>query len=174
METDKKIGDLLESLKNESNASCLDRLIELSKNSKLYRSEIDRVLSEFHSGGYEGSKYGYQDLVFDYLNRVLEDSVIEEDEYNNAALLKKIFRRREGDFYKFRFDEIKQIILKQLFRIYADNRVDEFEAVHKVQLQGLFDLSYDQMNDFSVEEAKTAIEKGADISDLDIFLKSED
>lgn len=113
-------------------------------------------------------------MVFDYLNRVLEDGVIEEKEYTNATLLKKIFRIKEGDFYKFRFDEIKQIILKQLFRIYSDNRVDEFEAVHKVQLQGLFDLSYDQMNDFSVEEAKTAIEKGADISDLDIFLKSKD
>src|SRR5690606_157803 len=124
METDKKITVLLESLKNDSNAACLDRLIELSKNSKLYRSEIDQVLNEFHSGGYEGSKDGYPDLGFEYLNRVLEDGLIEEDEYTNATLLKRIFRIREGDFYKFRFDEVKQIILKQLFRIYSGNRVD--------------------------------------------------
>lgn len=51
--------------------------------------------------------------------------------------------------------------------IYLDNTVDSLEALHNVELQQLFNLSYDQFDEFKNREIQRAIEQGADITSLD-------
>lgn len=48
-----------------------------------------------------------------------------------------------------------------------DNEVDLRESIHKVNLQEIFDLSYDQFEKFKETEVIRALERGADISKLD-------
>jgi hypothetical protein len=56
-----------------------------------------------------------------------------------------------------------------LSKIYEDNFVTPEEALLKVDLQELFDLSFDQMNEYSKKEAIASIQKGAAAEDLDVF-----
>ena len=83
------------------------------------------------------------------------------------VLLKRFFKIKEGDFYQYRIKEIKAIITQQLESMYSDGIVDSAEALNKANLQGLFDLSYDQFLQFTEEGIKQALKLGADITDLD-------
>ena len=82
-----------------------------------------------------------------------------------------LFKIAEGDFYKLRYEEVNEILKEQLIRIYRDdNRIDQEESLHKVGLQELFSLSYDQFLQFANKEDILALEKGADSKDIDSVL----
>lgn len=140
---------------------------ELTK-ATLTPMQLQQILSEHRLLGVEAIKTDLLDLVLQYINWVLKDHIISEKEYLNGKQLKILFKIKEGEFYERRHEEIKEIIYKQLTLIYRDdNKIDDEEALHKVKLQGLFDLSYDQFLDFNEGEIRLALEKGADIKDLD-------
>ena len=61
--------------------------------------------------------------------------------------------------------------IKQLEMMYFDNKIDSKEAEYKVRLQELFNLSYDQFLSFEKDAVKSALEKGAKISELDTYYK---
>lgn len=65
--------------------------------------------------------------------------------------------------------EVENVIVYQLSQIYRDNFVTPEEALLKVDIQELFDLSFDQMNEYSKKQAITSIQLGADVKDLDVF-----
>ena len=48
------------------------------------------------------------------------------------------------------------------------------EALYKIQLQEIFDLGFDQMNEYAKTEAMVAIHRGADPRDLDIVLTNKE
>lgn len=107
---------------------------------------------------------------------ILDDHIVSESERFNIEILKKYFRIKEGDFYTHRYSEIENILHRQFERIYSDNDVNLEEAIHKVALQEVFDLSYDQFEEFKQNEISRAIEQGADATTLDIasLYKPED
>ena len=130
--------------------------------------QLLQILVEHKLEGIEDIKSDLLDLVLLYINLVLNDHIISEKEYLNCKQLKIFFKIKEGEFYQQRHEEIKEVIYKQLERIYRDdNKIDDEEAIHKINLQGLFDLSYDQFLEFNEREIRIALEKGADIKDLD-------
>jgi len=133
------------------------------KSHKVYLKEIDN---------YKSYKSEFLDIILDYIGIVLNDDIITEDELSNCDQLKLIFKIEEGDFYKYKFTEINKILLKQLFKLYLDNTINKEEALQKVALQKLFDLSYDQFNEFDLHEAEHALERGADVNELDIFIRN--
>lgn len=138
------------------------------KENRLNQQRLLQILLDNKFDGTEDIKPDLIDLLLLYINLVLNDHTISPKEYLNCKQLKILFKIREGDFYKLRYGEIKEVIYKQLKRIYRDdNKIDEEEAIHKVNLQGLFDLSYDQFLEFNEREIRIALEKGADIKDLD-------
>lgn len=140
---------------------------ELKKNT-LNQQQLQQILSDNGLDGTEDIKPDLIDLLLLYINLVLNDHIITSKEYLNCKQLKILFKISEGDFYKLRYEEIKEVIYKQLERIYRDdNKISEEEALHKINLQGLFDLSYDQFLEFNEREIRIALEKGADIKDLD-------
>lgn len=144
------------------------------KQGTLTPKQIQQILLEHKLEGVEDIKADLLDLVLLYINLVLNDHTISGKEYLNCKQLKILFKIKEGEFYHQRHEEIKAVIYKQLERIYRDNKIDDEEAIHKINLQGLFDLSYDQFLEFNEREIRIALEKGADIKDLDtVIIKNE-
>jgi hypothetical protein len=68
--------------------------------------------------------------------------------------------------------DIERILNKQFEHMYHNNIIDTEEALQKVELQELFDLSYDQFLQLSQNAVKAAIDRGANPIDLDTFIKS--
>lgn len=142
-------------------------IVELIYTDELDKLGLEKILLEFKISGIEKIKKEILDLLIMYVTIILKDFNISDKEQKNMILLKKFFRIKEGDFYQYRYKEIKLIITQQLEIIYKDNNVDTTEAIYKVNLQGLFDLSYDQFLEFTDGEIKQALIRGADIRNLD-------
>lgn len=139
----------------------------------LDRKSLEKILMEYNVQNVEDIKQEVFDLLLAYINLILEDNFISEDEAKNLKLLKRLFRIKEGDFYDYRYKEIEEILNKQFHFIYSDNQIDVKEALHKVGLQELFDLSYDQFLELVDKEVKAAVERGANSDELDtVFLKA--
>ena len=133
--------------------------------------ELDKILKEHKIEAISILKEDLLDLILIYINITLNDNILTQNELNNVKKLKILFKIDEKDFYKFRYDEIKEILHNQLSLIYRnDNHIDEIESLHKVGLQELFSLSYDQFLEFANKEDIIAIIKGAEINDLDTVM----
>ncbi len=113
-------------------------------------------------------------LIFEYIKIALQDNVLTISEKEDIKLLKLWFGIQPGDFYFHNNYNIENIITDQLTRIYQDNFITEEEALFKVDLQEIFDLSFDQMNDYSKTEASLSIQQGADPKDLDVFFSQKE
>jgi len=155
----------------ESFSAYINEIIELVHLNELDRPNLDKILKQYHIKSIEGIREEILDMLLVYINLVLNDGVITETEAGNVKLLKRFFKIREGDFYNLRYDEVADILHRQLSSIYLDNKIDESEALHKVGLQELFDLSYDQFLEFVNDEDKAALQRGGELSDLDTVLK---
>lgn len=142
-------------------------IAELIYNNELDRENIQKVLDEQKIKKIEDIKEELLDLLIVYINLILNDHIISDNEKFNVELLKKYFKIKEGDFHKYRFQEVEDILHRQFERIYLDNDIDAQEAIHNVELQGLFNLSYDQFDEFKEKEIRRALNQGANISNLD-------
>lgn len=140
--------------------------VKLVCNNELNRENLDRIIKEYHTD-YENAKLDLMDLLLSYINMVVGDHIITEKERKNARFLKLFFRIKEGDFHKYRYDEIKLICQNQFLRLYKDNNIDYGEELYTVAMQDLFDLSYSQMNEFKQDEIVRALSEGANIVNLD-------
>lgn len=109
-------------------------------------------------------------VVIDYARMCLEDNILTEEEIHNITLLKMFLRIQEGEFYEHRKEEVSAILSKQLKRMYQDNVIDKDEALMKTDLQGLFNLSFDQFLGIVNNIALEALDRGANIKDLDTFM----
>jgi hypothetical protein len=168
LELHKTFGTIL-SIENFSNY--INEIIELIYTKELDKSQIDRVLKEYNINKIEEIKEECLDLILVYINLILNDNVISENEAGNIKILKRVFKIKEGDFFSFRHDEVEDVLNRQAVRIYSDNQIDTEEALLKVGLQELFDLSYDQFLDLINEEVKAALYRGGNLSDLDTVFK---
>jgi hypothetical protein len=89
------------------------------------------------------------DLLLAYIHLILDDHYISEGEHRDVSLLKILFKIEEGDFYSKRYHQVKDVLQSQVQMVWgANNDVSIKEALHKVNLQDLFDLSYDQFVEF--------------------------
>ena len=113
-------------------------------------------------------------LIFEYIKITLEDDILTGTEKENIKFLKILFRIQPGDFYFHNKKEIEATIASQLSRIYQDNYITDEESLLKVDLQEIFDLSFDEMNDYSKVEASISIQKGTDPKHLDVFFTNNE
>ncbi len=147
-----------------------DYLKEICSNiagTTISREKIDEILLNYNVN-YSIAKIDFLHLIFDYIKIALEDGILTNLEKENIKFLKAWFRIQPGDFYFQDKGDIEKIITYQLSKIYQEDFVTEEEALLKVDLQEIFDLSYDQINDYSKIEAATSIRQGADPKNLDI------
>lgn len=106
---------------------------------------LDKVLAEKGIRRITDIKEKTLDVLLDYADIILEDDVLTPDELTNLKMLKLFFRIEEGDFQKNnKFARVEAIIIRQLEKLYADNILDEQEALHQSDLQGVFGLGYDE------------------------------
>ena len=77
----------------------------------------------------------------------LEDDILTIGEKEDIKRLKLWLAIKEDDFHFYGQSYIPQIVNYQLFRIYHDNLITNEEALFKTDLQEIFNLSFDQMND---------------------------
>lgn len=137
------------------------------------RKIIDDIVTVYHIEN-SVAKVDFLHLILEYTHRVLQDDILNENEKNNIKYLKVLFRIEPGDFYRHVKEGVEKIIMIQLYKIYKDDLVSNTEALLKVDLQEIFDLDFDQMNEYSKSEAAISLRKGADIRDLDVFFTSKE
>jgi len=119
----------------------------------------------------EFTKNQLLDVIIAYILETLEDDCLSKEEISNITQLKQLFRIKEGDFLRLKPFVVNEIITTQIRKMFSDEKIDNFEAIQKVELQGLFDLSYDQFLKIYNAEAKKLIENGVDPVVLDTFIK---
>lgn len=130
--------------------------------------KLSEILKEHHIRDMEDIKPDLLDVLMRYIRLALKDHHITEEERKDVETLKKLFKIREGDLFNEKRDEIREILQQQFNRLYADKKIDRSEALYKVALQDMFDLSYDQMESFASDEIIKALREGASPHDLDI------
>ena len=171
MKIDEKLISALDKIQEATPIDYIAEIIEMIKSDNFHREKVDVIFEKHNITSYEDAKEEFLDLIIHYINFVLHDDIIDEVEYYNVTQLKRLFKIENGDFYNLRFSKIEEIIMKQILRIYQDNQIGKFEAIHKSKLQGMFDLSYDEINEFVTNEVERALKQGGDITKLDAYYK---
>lgn len=116
---------------------------------------LDKVLADKGIRRITDIKEKTLDVLLDYADIILEDDILTSDELRNLKMLKLFFRIEEGDFQKNnKFVRVESIIVRQLEKLYADNIIDEQEALHQSELQGVFGLGYDEYTNIVNKVAK--------------------
>ena len=142
-------------------------IAELIAENNLNKKTIQDILTKFSIGKVKDIKNELLDILIDYTYFLLEDNALTDTEKRNFDFLKLYFEIKEGDFYTYKLPEIKLILDKQLDELYSDNLVTREERIHKVDLQDLFDLSYDQLDEIKEGIVKKTIARGGNFIDLD-------
>jgi len=148
------------------------------KGLSLTRLEIQDVIKKHDLKNIEALKDTSLKLILSYIKFSLRDNYLTKLEKNNIAFLKLLLKINDGDFTSAPEikDQVSEIIRIQLSLIYIDdNKIDDQEALHKVDLQEIFGLSYDEFLKFTNYEDSLAIKRGADKKNLDtvFFTKQE-
>ena len=97
-------------------------------------------------------------MLFAVVDIILDDNVLTKDEMDMLRLLKMFLKIKEGDIARSgREQDIARVLSRQLERMYSDGLVDGGEDLMKVDLQELFDLSYDQFLKYDTDASKNAL-----------------
>lgn len=139
-------------------------LILLDKNATTY--DLNKLSAE--NNQFRHLRNEVLDYLISYAYFVLSDDYISEEELNDFTALKRIFRVKAGDFIKVKQFEVIEILKQQFIRMYSDNFIDQREAFTKVNLQFMFDLSYDEFEKLKEDEVIISLINGANPLDLDI------
>ena len=110
------------------------------------RVDVISVLEELQIKSLSNYKADALKILILYIRLALNDNILCNEEKNNIKFLKLLFGIKDGDFKdnKSIFTQVKNIINIQLQLIYLDDdNIDNSEALHKVDLQEVFGLSYD-------------------------------
>lgn len=111
------------------------------------------------------------EVVLDYAKLILEDDVLSKDEIFYIRYLRRFFNIEDGEFLEYgKRERVEAILIEQLEKLYADNKIDKEEMLHKSELQGLFGLGYDDYQEIVNKVAIEAYSRGADMKDLDTYL----
>jgi hypothetical protein len=147
-------------------SDCVIEIIELVYCKKLNRNSLLGVIRKYRIKDIKDIKEELLNLLIAYINIILEDNIITDDELRSLKILKLYFRVKEGDFYKKCYRGVESILHRQFEILYSDNKISPEEEEYDLRLQELFDLSYDQFDRFKENEIKRALLRGASITEL--------
>lgn len=167
----KAFGEIL--LQDDLNDYISD-IAELIYKNELTVDSLQNILSEYNIKNIRSINNELLDLLILYINEVLRDDIIDENEKRNIEILKLYFKIREGDFYKTKYIDIENILHIQFEKLYFDNHISREEANHNFKLRDIFDLSHKQFDKFKEKEVRKALESGANIVNLDTSIIPKD
>lgn len=99
------------------------------------------------------------DILMLAIREALQDHRLTAEERHFISQLKRLFRITEGDFYRLRRTALEEILRVETKRLLTDERIDTAESLHQVELQALFDLSYDQYLDLTSSEVSAVVDR---------------
>lgn len=161
----KNFKEFIQSQKSENNS--VNEIISIVVSKDATIDKLKKYLVE-HDGVLERIRNSALDYLLLYAYDTLKDDCITVEELNDFIALKKIFSIKQGDFIRYKEFEIQEILKQQFIRMYSDKFIDNKEAITQVNLQIMFDLSYDKFEEFKKEEVISALIGGADSRNLDI------
>lgn len=85
------------------------------------------------------------DLLLHFLSSCLEDGKITAREIEAQRMLRRLLNIRDGDLYNERKDAVRRLIERQIDWMESDFQISHSEELYLVDLQRIFDLSYDQL-----------------------------
>ena len=141
------------------------------------KRDILSVIKELGFKSIKDYKENSISLIMYYIYNALNDNKLSKAEKSNIKFLKIALEIGEGDFVKNKDikTEVANIIKIQLRLIYIDDdKIDGQESLHKVDLQEIFGLSYDEFLVFDKFEALLAIQRGAKLEELDTIVSYSD
>ena len=144
---------------------------------KTTKRDILNLLKDFgEKEGLLGFKSRAITILLFYIKIALQDNLLSPEEMYNVRYLKRLFDLEEGDLSSDSKNatEIAAIIKVQMELIYADKSVNKDEALHKVNLQEIFGLNYDEFLKLSNDSVLPALDKGADWIEIDTFISTEE
>jgi hypothetical protein len=177
-------------LSNEKLTSPIDDIWELIYKNKVTTSAINEILNAHGIQNIDEIKRELIELTSIIVRSFIQfhSMNISQNEVNFVRKLMCLFAIDGKEFYKFRKNEVAKFLQPELEKLYfkmlhtsmptyeakMQNSVnnpwsgwDSKEALYKVKLQEIFGLSYDHFLEFANIEDKKAIEKGANLIDLD-------
>jgi hypothetical protein len=122
------------------------------------RKDLNNILEKYFVN-IADIKFDLLDLLLSYIDFISNSHLFTTKESNNIKLLKNLFKIKEGDFYKYRFNEIKSLCQKHFVRL-SRNCMDKSDKLFWSELQDAFGLSTIQLEKFKVPE--TTYEEDAD------------
>jgi hypothetical protein len=84
------------------------------------------------------------DLLIGYVMHAAQDGRLTDEQIENTRTLRRFLGVQQGEFGALRPAEVSNILQGQLEIILFDGRIDSSEDLYQVELQALFDLSYDE------------------------------
>lgn len=84
------------------------------------------------------------DLVLGYVKHLVEDATLDAEAVRDVNVLKARLQIRHGDFTQLRPVAVARVLQDQLELLLADGHIDQTEDLYQVELQGMFDLGYDE------------------------------
>ena len=91
--------------------------------------------------GYEGELV---DAVLNIIEEALRDHHLTADERIEIRVIRHQLGLSEGALLLHRRERIADLLIREMKRLLADKKVDAAEALYQVDLQEIFDLSYDE------------------------------
>ena len=123
----------------------INEALQLIIDGQMNSIALDKLLKEKGIRRITDIKEKTLDVLLDYADIILEDDILTQEELTNLKMLKLFFRIEEGDFQKNnKFARVENIIIHQMEKLYADNILDDQEALHQSDLQGVFGLGYNE------------------------------
>lgn len=165
-----KLSEILtKMLGGYSFSSAMKEIIQLIIEGKWTSLRYKEILKEYHvRSNSVDFKEETLDVAIEYARQCLQNDALSEEEIKGMTMLKRALFIQEGDFYTYgKKEQVQGIIAAQLLKLYEDGVIDCNEAVHKADLQGLFNLSYEEFDEIVHDIAQAALERGANIVDLD-------
>ena len=163
----KYFSEFVETFILDNNSEYLNEILKSIQNNFEYDS-FELILKQKGIRNIEDIKLESLDLLISYANFILKDDIISGVEIQDFTFLKRIFKIREGDFVKNKNFAINEVLKKEFIRIYSDNHISEKETLLQLNLQSLFDLSYDEFEHLKKDEIINSLLQGANPRDLDI------
>jgi hypothetical protein len=99
------------------------------------------------------------DILMLAIREALKDHRLATEERELISQLKRLFQIREGDFYRLRRSDLQATLQAETRRLLIDEQIDTVEALHQVELQALFDLSYDQYLEVTRNEVSAIVDR---------------
>jgi len=148
----------------------LEALIKKAKT--LRRENVTSIIPDRLTLRSDSIQKSLQNVVLLFITEYLKDDQISDEEQGDIEYLKLLFKIEEGDFSKFKDIEvgINKLIEIQLLRMYADKEIDDKEEQHKIRIQKIFSLGYDEFLGKAFKFEKKLIKEGIDPLKLDTFI----